>query len=85
MTSDMNHKVHEVDRPHEISRQAPLSDRKDRRKRRASGRKQRRRAETKLAGAKHSGARGTDRGTDARETGDSTPENCGDHAVDYYA
>lgn len=80
MTSSADYKMHGVDGPHEISRQAPLSDRKDRRKELPSKPKQRRRAKTAetLADQARPDA-------DGREADDATPENRDDHAVDYYA
>ena len=85
MTSNTDYKMHGVDGPHEISKQAPLSDRKHRREKLPSKRKQRRRGKTGGPGAGHAGARPADQDVDLQEAADSAPESTDDHAVDHYA
>ncbi len=85
MTSDVGYNLHEVDGPREISRQAPLSDQQNKRKKRETEGKHRRRKKTGDAGVKRPTAGEVDHDTDIPDSGDSTQKNRDDHEVDYYA
>ena len=85
MTSDADYNLHEVDGPSEISRQAPLSDRSNQRKRRSPGQKQHKRKKTGNTGAKRPVAGEVEQDTGIADSGDSVRKNHDDHEVDYYA
>jgi hypothetical protein len=73
MTSGFDNKVNDVGRAGEIPPHTPLSDNPKRKKARQDRKKQRRDKNPRQPGAEGS------------QGGKATPDNSGDHEIDYYA